>query len=150
MFNLWLEYPSPSEETEIVKTTTSPYQASIRPVLRGDEVVTLQDLVRRVPVADNVIQFAVNLVNRSRPQSPLAPAFAKQWIRWGAGPRASQYLILGAKTRAILQGRHTPDIDDVRALTGPVLRHRIVPSFNAEAEGVTSVQIIEKLLTNTD
>jgi MoxR-like ATPase len=150
MFNLWLEYPSPSEETEIVKTTTSPYQASIRPVLRGDEIVTLQDLVRRVPVADNVIQFAVNLVNRSRPQSPLAPAFAKQWIRWGAGPRASQYLILGAKTRAILQGRHTPNIDDVRALTGPVLRHRIVPSFNAEAEGVTSVQIIEKLLTNTD
>lgn len=150
MFNLWLDYPSVDEEAQIVKTTTSPYQASIRPVLRADEIVALQDLVRRVPVADNVIQFAVNLVNRSRPQSPLAPAFARQWIRWGAGPRASQYLILGAKTRAILQGRHTPDIDDVRALTGPVLRHRIVPSFNAEAEGVTSVQIIEKLLTNTD
>ncbi len=150
MFNLWLDYPSPDEETEIVKSTTSPYQASIRPILRGDEIVALQDLVRRVPVADNVVQFAVNLVNRSRPQSPLAPAFAKQWIRWGAGPRASQYLILGAKTRAILQGRHTPDIDDVRGLTDPVLRHRIVPSFNAEAEGVTSVQIIEKLLTNSD
>jgi len=150
MFNLWLDYPSPDEETEIVKSTTSPYQASIRPILRGDEIVELQNLVRRVPVADNVVQFAVNLVNRSRPHSPLAPAFAKQWIRWGAGPRASQYLILGAKTRAILQGRHTPDIDDVRALTGPVLRHRIVPSFNAEAEGVTSVQIIEKLLTNSD
>ncbi|MEX1139986.1 MAG: MoxR family ATPase [Bacteroidota bacterium] len=150
MFNLWLDYPSIEEEIEIVKTTTSPYKASIRPVLRGDEIVVLQDLVRRVPVADNVVQFAVNLVNRSRPQSSHAPAFAKQWIRWGAGPRASQYLILGAKTRAILQGRHTPDIDDVRALTGPVLRHRIVPSFNAEAEGITSVQIIEKLLTSSD
>ncbi|MEX2191101.1 MAG: MoxR family ATPase [Bacteroidota bacterium] len=150
MFNLWLDYPSIEEEMEIVKTTTSPYKASIRPVLRGDEIVVLQDLVRRVPVADNVVQFAVNLVNRSRPQSSHAPAFAKQWIRWGAGPRASQYLILGAKTRAILQGRHTPDIDDVRALTGPVLRHRIVPSFNAEAEGITSVQIIEKLLTSSD
>lgn len=150
MFNLWLDYPSVAEETEIVKTTTSPYQASVQPVLRGDEITVLQDLVRRVPVADNVIQFAVNLVNRSRPQSSLAPAFAKQWIRWGAGPRASQCLILGAKTRAILQGRHTPDIDDVKALTGPVLRHRIVPSFNAEAEGITSVQIIEKLLTSSD
>ncbi len=150
MFNLWLDYPSVTEEIEIVKTTTSPYQASVRPILRGDEITVLQDLVRRVPVADNVVQFAVNLVNRSRPQSSLAPAFAKQWIRWGAGPRASQHLVLGAKTRAILQGRHTPDIDDVRALTGPVLRHRIVPSFNAEAEGITSVQIIEKLLTSSD
>lgn len=150
MFNLWLDYPSLEEEMEIVKSTTSPYQASIRPILRGDEIVALQDLVRRVPVADNVVQFAVNLVNRSRPQSPLAPAFAKQWIRWGAGPRASQYLILGAKTRAILQGRHTPDIDDVRALTGPVLRHRIVPSFNAEADGISSIEIIEKLLSSID
>jgi len=150
MFNLWLDYPSFEEEMEIVRTTTSPYQATLRPILSGQEIVALQDLVRRVPVADNVIQFAVTLVNRTRPQSPQAPKSTKDWIRWGAGPRASQYLILGAKTRSILQGRHTPDIDDVRAVTGPVLRHRIVPSFNAEADGITSMNIIEKLLANSD
>ena len=150
MFNLWLEYPSFDEEVAIVKATTSPYQPDLRHVLNAGEIVAFQELVRRVPVADNVIQFAVTMVNKTRPQSPEAPAFIKNWIRWGAGPRASQYLILGAKTRAILNGRHTPDIDDVKALAGPVLRHRLVTSFNAEAEGVSTVQIIDKLLTEAD
>ncbi|MEX1277156.1 MAG: MoxR family ATPase [Bacteroidota bacterium] len=150
MFNLWLDYPSFAEEVAIVKATTSPYQPELRHVLNAGEIVAFQELVRRVPVADNVIQFAVTLVNKTRPQSPEAPSFVKNWIRWGAGPRASQYLILGAKTRAILAGRHTPDIDDVKALAGPVLRHRIVSSFNAEAEGVSTVQIIEKLLAAAD
>ncbi|MEX0736345.1 MAG: MoxR family ATPase [Bacteroidota bacterium] len=150
MFNLWLDYPSFAEEVAIVKATTSPYQPELRHVLNAGEIVAFQELVRRVPVADNVIQFAVTLVNKTRPQSPEAPSFGKNWIRWGAGPRASQYLILGAKTRAILAGRHTPDIDDVKALAGPVLRHRIVSSFNAEAEGVSTVQIIEKLLAAAD
>lgn len=150
MFNLWLEYPSFNEEVAIVKATTSPYQPDLRHVLNAGEIVAFQELVRRVPVADNVIQFAVTLVNKTRPQSSEAPAFIKNWIRWGAGPRASQYLILGAKTRAILNGRHTPDIDDVKALAGPVLRHRLVTSFNAEAEGVSTVQIIDKLLTEAD
>ncbi len=150
MFNLWLEYPSFDEEVAIVKATTSPYQPDLRHVLNAGEIVAFQELVRRVPVADNVIQFAVTMVNKTRPQSPEAPAFIKNWIRWGAGPRASQYLILGAKTRAILNGRHTPDIDDVKALAGPVLRHRLVTSFNAEAEGVSTVQIIDKLLTDAD
>jgi len=150
MFNLWLDYPSFEEEKEIVKATTSPYQPSLRHILNGQDIIRFQDLVRRVPVADNVIQFAVELVNRTRPQSSQAPGFIKSWIRWGAGPRASQFLILGAKTRAILQARHTPDIDDVRAIAGPVLRHRIVLSFNAEAEGVSPINIVDKLLTNSD
>jgi MoxR-like ATPase len=150
MFNLWLDYPSFNEEVAIVKATTSPYVADVKPVINAAQIMAFQDLVRRVPVADNVIQFAVSLVDRTRPHSANAPAFVKSWVRWGAGPRASQYLILGAKTRAILMRRHTPDVDDVKALAGPVLRHRLVTSFNAEAEGVTSLQIVQKLLENAD
>jgi MoxR-like ATPase len=149
MFNLWLDYPSFEEEETIVKTTTSPYQPQVKHVLNAQEIVEFQDLVRRVPVADNVIQFAVTLVNRTRPMSTVAPPYVNNWIRWGAGPRASQYLILGAKTRSILDGRHTPDIEDVKALAGPVLRHRLVTSFNAEAEGVSTIRIIEKLVNDS-
>jgi MoxR-like ATPase len=149
MFNLWLDYPSFEEEETIVKTTTSPYQPEVKPVLTAQEIIDFQDLVRRVPVADNVIKFAVTLVNRTRPASTVAPPYVNNWIRWGAGPRASQYLILGAKTRSILEGRHTPDIEDVKALAGPVLRHRIVTSFNAEAEGVSTIRIIEKLVNDS-
>ena len=149
MFNLWLDYPSFEEEVAIVKSTTSPYKADLKQILSGKEINAFQDLVRRVPVADNVIEYAVNLVKRTRPSIPGAPAFIKSWIRWGAGPRASQYLILGAKTRSILSGRHTPDINDVKALAAPVLRHRIVTSFNAEAEGVSAIQIIEKLVNES-
>ncbi|MEK6755437.1 MAG: MoxR family ATPase [Bacteroidota bacterium] len=150
MFNLWLDYPSFDEEIKIVKTTTSPYQPELNHVLGAKEIIEFQDLVRRVPVADNVIQFAVTLVDRTRPKSSNAPAFVNNWIRWGAGPRASQYLILGAKTRAILSGRHTPDIEDVKTLAAPVLRHRIVTSFNAEAEGVSTIDIIEKLVNSAE
>jgi MoxR-like ATPase len=150
MFNLWLNYPSFAEEVQIVKSTTSPYAPDIRRVLSGREILGFQEFVRRVPVAENVIQFAVRLVDRTRPKSKEAPEFVNNWIRWGAGPRASQYLILGAKTRAILEGRHTPDINDVKSIAGPVLRHRIVTSFNAEAEGITALQIVEKLLENSD
>jgi len=149
MFNLWLDYPSFDEEVAIVKSTTSPYKPDLKQILSAKEISAFQDLVRRVPVAENVIQYAVTLVNRTRPALPGAPSYIKGWIRWGAGPRASQYLILGAKTRAILSGRHTPDINDVKALAGPVLRHRIVTSFNAEAEGVSAIQIIEKLVSES-
>ncbi len=149
MFALWLDYPTPTEELQIVKSTTSPYLPELKHVLGANHIIAFQDLVRRVPVADNVIQYAVQLVGKTRPQTADAPAFVKNWIRWGAGPRASQYLILGAKTRAILQGRHTPDINDVRSIAGPVLRHRLVTSFNAEAEGVSTVQIVDKLLAET-
>jgi MoxR-like ATPase len=124
------------------------YSPQLNHVLGKDEILFYQELVRKVPVADNVIAFAVNIVTRTRPKSGIAPQFIKDWLSWGAGPRASQYLILGAKTRAILEGRHSPDIEDIRSVVGPVLRHRIVPNFNAEADGVTSIQIIEKLLEN--
>jgi MoxR-like ATPase len=146
MLNLWLDYPSFAEEVQIVKTTTSKYEASVERVLSASAIIEFQNLVRSVPVADNVIQFAVRLADSTRPSSPDAPAYIKNWIRWGAGPRASQYLILGAKSRAILQGRFTPDIEDVKAVAGPVLRHRLVTSFNAEAEGVSAIQMAEKLV----
>lgn len=146
MFNLWIDYPRLDEEVDIVKSTTSPYQPKLQHILGAKEIISYQDLVRRVPVADNVIEYAVKFVTMSRPRSATAPKFIRDWLSWGAGPRASQYLILGAKTKAILEGRHTPDIDDVRAMAGPVMRHRIVPNFNAEADGVTHIQIIEQLL----
>ncbi|MFH0991316.1 MAG: MoxR family ATPase [bacterium] len=148
MFNLWLDYPTAKEEVAIVQSTTSPYVPNVQHILGANDIIAFQDLVRRVPVAENVIQFAVQLVAKTRPKSAGAPAYVNNWIRWGAGPRASQYLILGAKTRALLTGRHTPDISDVQALAAPVLRHRIVTSFNAEAEGVSTIQIIEKLLAD--
>ena len=146
MFNLWVDYPTESEEQEIVRTTTSMYSDKLDVVLTAQEIIRLQDLVRRIPVADNVIQFAVSLVRKTRPVDSGAPNYIKEWISWGAGPRASQYLILGAKTRAALDGRPTPDIDDVKAVAKPVLRHRLVTSFAAEAEGVSAVDIVEKLL----
>jgi len=149
MFNLWLDYPSREEEVEIVKTTTSTYQAELRQLLHAGQIIQYQDLIRKVPVADNVIKFAVELVGITRPGLNGSPDFINNWLSWGAGPRASQFLILGAKVRALLQGRHTPDIDDVRAMAGPVLRHRIVTNFNAEADGVAPIHIVQKLLDVT-
>ncbi len=146
MFNLWLEYPSFEQELQIVKSTTSLYAPKLKHTLSADDIIDFQDLVRRVPVADSVVEYAVQLVAKTRPKDALAPQFIKDWLTWGAGPRASQYLILGAKTRAILHGKYTPDIDDVRAVAVSVLRHRIIPNFNAEADGVTALQIVEKLL----
>ena len=146
MFNLWLEYPSEKEEIDIVRSTTSMYVPTLGRILGRNEILAYQELVRRVPVAENVIAYAVNVVMKTRPKHPGAPEFIRNWLSWGAGPRASQYLILAAKTRAVLDGRFTPDIDDVRKVVGPVLRHRIVPNFNAEADGVSAIQIVERLL----
>ena len=146
MLNLWLDYPSFEEEVQIVKFTTSKYDASVKHILSAHDIIEFQNLVRGVPVADNVIEYSVRLADSTRPSSSNAPSYIKNWIRWGAGPRASQYLILGAKARAILRGQFTPDIDDVKAIAGPVLRHRLVTSFNAEAEGVSAIQIVEKLV----
>ncbi len=146
MLNLWLDYPSFKEEVQIVKSTTSKYDASVESILTAQDIIGFQNLVRGVPVADNVIEYSVKLAESTRPSSSDAPSYIKNWIRWGAGPRASQYLILAAKARAILHGKFTPDIDDVKAMAGPVLRHRLVTSFNAEAEGVSAIQIIEKLV----
>jgi MoxR-like ATPase len=149
MFNLWLDYPSAQEEVQIVKATTSMFAPELRNILSGEEITAFQNLVRKVPVADNVIEYAVRLTTRSRPKSDGAPKFVNDWLSWGAGPRASQYLILGAKTRALLSGRHTPDMDDVRQMAGPVLRHRLVPNFNAEADGVSAIDIVARLVNET-
>lgn len=146
MFNLWLDYPSYAEEIEIVKSTTSQYQAELKKVVSAGELIQYQDLIRRVPVADNVIEYSVKLVNKTRPKYNDAQKFIKDWVNWGAGPRASQYLILAAKTKAVMEGRFTPNIDDVRKSVIPVLRHRLIANFNAEAEGITSVDIIKKLM----
>jgi len=146
MFNLWVDYPTPEEEIEIVKSTTSAYKADLKVVLKGKQIIKYQQLVRKVPVSDNVVEYAVNFVGKTRPDYDKSPDFIKQYISWGAGPRASQYLILGAKARAILDGRPTPDIEDVINLAIPVLRHRLVTSFTAEAEGLSSLDIINRLL----
>ncbi|MBN1349806.1 MoxR family ATPase [candidate division KSB1 bacterium] len=146
MFNIWIDYPSQQEEEQIVKSTTSAYQADLKKVLDAKEIIALQQLVRRVPVSDNVIQYAVNIARKTRPTYEDAPKFVKDWISWGAGPRASQYLILGAKTRAVLDGRPTPEIEDVKSVARPVLRHRLVINFNAEAESIGTIDVIDKLL----
>lgn len=150
MFNLWLDYPSYEEEIKVVQTTTSGYNAKLNKVVSADEILVFQDLIRRVPVADNVIQFAVKVANMTRPVNGNSPEFIKQWITWGAGPRASQYMILAAKSRAVIQGRFTPNIDDVKAAMLPVLRHRIITNFSAEAEGISAVDVIKKLAEETD
>ena len=147
MFNLWLDYPSFDDEIKIVQTTTSQYDAQMEKVLNAEEIIGYQDLVRRVPVAENVIDFAVRVANKTRPSNKNSPHFVKEWIMWGAGPRASQYLTLAAKTKAVMEGRFTPNIDDVKAALLPVLRHRIITNFSAEAEGITSVEVIHKLST---
>jgi MoxR-like ATPase len=149
MFNLWIDYPTKEEEKEIVQTTTGGLEPDPKPIMDADTIIRLQKLVRRVPVADLVVNAAVDLVRKTRPDSDTSPAFVKDWISWGAGPRASQYLILGAKSRCILDGRTTPDIDDARSVARLVLRHRIVTNFNAEADGVNAVDIIDRLLEET-
>ena len=146
MFNLWINYPSETEEISIVKSTTSDYLPELKKVMAADDIWIFQDAIRKMPVADNVIEYAVKLVGLTRPENPKSPKYIKDWINWGAGPRASQYLILGAKTRAALQGRFTPEIADVKICAIPVMRHRLVTNFNAEAEGVNTLQIVEKLL----
>lgn len=146
MFNIWLDYPTVSEEMDIIKFTTSMYAPKLNIVLKKDEIIMLQDLVKRVPVADNVIDYTVNLVNRTRPAGANTQKYIKDWLEWGAGPRASQYLILGAKTNAILSGRFSPEIDDVKKVAKPVLRHRLITNFNAEADGIKTTDIIEKLI----
>ena len=146
MFNLWLDYPSREEEIQIIKSTTGDYVPELNKVISKSELIEFQKLVKRVPVADNVIEFAVEKVKATRPVKGDEKSKLGEWINWGAGPRASQYLILAAKTKAIMSGRFTPNIDDVKNSMVAVLRHRIIPNFNAEAEGITSLDIIEKLL----
>jgi MoxR-like ATPase len=145
MFNVPVGYPSQAEEERIVATTTGAAEPKLVPQLDAAAIGDLQGLVRRVPVAEHVVRYAVKLARASRPEGD-APDFVKNWVTWGAGPRASQYLVLGAKTRAVLAGRFAPGIDDVRAVAPMVLRHRVVTNFNAEAEGVKGDRIVADLL----
>ena len=146
MFNLNIEYPSTEDEVSIVRETTTPEIQSLNAVITKPEIATYQDLVRRVPVADNVVEYAVKLVGATRPNSSTAPEFIQQSVDWGAGPRASQYLVLGAKAKAILDGRPSPNINDIQSLALPILRHRVLPNFNAEAEGLKVEDILNRLL----
>ncbi len=147
MFNILLTYPSFKEEVDVVKTTTSDEVKSVNKVLTGDEITYYQHLVRRVPVPDNVIEYVVSLVNKTRPGVNGSSTIAQEYLEWGAGPRASQYLVLGAKCNALLNGKYSPDVEDVQAIAKPVLRHRIVRNFKAEAEGITVDDIISKLMS---
>jgi MoxR-like ATPase len=145
MFNIHVDYPSFEEEAKIVEETTSAYEADLARVLDADEIIRLQKLVRRVPVSEDVVNYAVRLVRSTRPRAPEAPKFVKDWVSWGAGPRASQFLVLGAKTRAVLDGRYTPTTEDVRSVARATLRHRLVTNFNAEADGIDRVDIVDRL-----
>jgi len=146
MFSTTIEYPSMDEEMEIVRTTTSDHQADLKKVLGAKEILHLQDIIRRVPAAEHVIAYAVSLVRNTRPVYESSPSFIRDWVSWGAGPRASQYLVLGGKARAALDGRACVSCDDVRSVAAPVLRHRIITNFNAEADGVDSNKIVSMLL----
>jgi MoxR-like ATPase len=146
MFNTFVDYPDEDEEFDIVRRTTADVTVTVAPTLNGEEILGLQRIVRRVPVADYVVRYALKLVRLTRPNKADVPGFIREYVNWGAGPRASQYLILGAKARAVLQGRFYAGCDDVRAVAHPVLRHRIMTNFNAEAEGVKSDDIIRRLI----
>jgi len=147
MFNLWLDYPTFDQEVEVVRQTTSAHKPELRNVMTAADIQRYQQLVRQIPVADNVIEYAVRLVSKTRPAGENAPAFVKEYLNYGAGPRASQYLILGAKATAALDGRLTPSIKDVNSIAVSVLRHRIVTNFSAEAEGISNVDVINRLLS---
>lgn len=146
MFNVWVDYPSFSEEMAIVKATTSNQSVTLNRIVDGEQIIHYQDLIRRIPVADNVLEYAVRLVGKTRVNDASAPQITKDFITWGAGPRASQYLIIGAKCHAALNGKYSPDIEDVKAVAKPILRHRLVRNYRAEAEGYSMDRIIEELL----
>ena len=145
MFNLMLDYPSYEEEIAVVKNTTAPNDNKVEAVMSAEEILYFQQLVRRVPVPDNVYEYAVNLVSKTRPNTERAHEFANKYLSWGAGPRASQYLIIGAKANALMSGKFSPDIEDVKKVAVPVLRHRLVRNYTAQAEGISIEDIIEKL-----
>jgi len=146
MFNIMVGYPTAEEEIEIMKMVTSSYVPDLKEALSAEEILRLQSIVRKVPVAEHVYLYASNLARATRPREPEAPDYVKEWVQWGAGPRASLYMILGGKARAILHGRYHVTTEDIEVVAYPVLRHRIITTFNAEAEGIKSDQVIERLL----
>jgi len=146
MFNITVDYPSAAEELAIIKQVTGTYTAKLDVTLTGEDILRLQNIVRRVPVADHVVQYARDLARASRPGTPEAPGFISELVQWGAGPRAGIYLILAAKARAILHGRYHATTEDVRAIALPVMRHRVITTFNAEAAGITADEVVRRLL----
>lgn len=146
MFNVYLDYPSFEEEIDIIKATTSNNKVNLNKIIHGTEILAFQDLVRKTPVADNVIDYAVKLVSKTRPQSSLATDEIKKYIDFGAGPRAGQFLIIGAKAHALLNGKYSPDIENVKAVAVNILRHRMIKNYRAEAEGIKIEQIIEGIM----
>ena len=146
MFNLKVDYPSFEEEVQIVKQTTSNHQDSLSEILSAQEILKIQNLIPKIPIADNVVEYAVRLVGKTRPESDLSSADIKKYLSWGAGPRASQYLVLAAKAHGAISGKYSPDIEDVKAVALPILRHRIVRNYKAEAEGMTIEKIVDSLL----
>ena len=146
MFNIWLDYPTFEEEINIVKNTTSNKKVELKPIINGKEIIYFQNLVRRIPVPDNVYEYAVKLVSKTRKNTPHTHPLTEKYLEWGAGPRASQYLIIGAKCYAAINGKYAPDIEDVKAVAYPILRHRIVRNYKAEAEGYSLEKIINELM----
>lgn len=146
MFNIPLGYPSYEEELEIVKGTTAIQSVQLQHIVTGDQILFFQQLIRKIPISDNVLSYAVSLVAKTRPNTTLAPANVNNYLAWGAGPRASQFLVLGAKCHAAIKGKYSPDVEDVQAIAKYVLRHRIVRNYKAEAEGISEEQLIETLL----
>ncbi|HHS50464.1 MAG TPA: MoxR family ATPase [candidate division Zixibacteria bacterium] len=149
MLNIFIDYPSEQEELEIVRYTTGARMPVVETVLDSAKIIELQNLVRRIPAADYIIQYAIDIVRNTRPETTKLD-YVKRWVRWGAGPRAGQFLTLGAKTSAALDGRVTPGIDDIKGILLPVLRHRIITSFTADAEGITTDEIIKRLLDDIE
>ena len=146
MFNIWVDYPSFQEELDVVKATTSDQKVDLKSVMSAEEILYFQQLVRKVPVPDNVFEYAVKLTAKTRPDGEYAPQLVKDLVSWGAGPRSSQYLILGAKCHALMKGKYSPDSEDVIAVAKPILRHRIVLNYKAEAEGYNVDKVIDELL----
>jgi len=146
MFNIWLDYPSFEEEINIVKSTTVDIESELNVILSAEEILYFQHLIRKIPVTDNVYNYAVKLVTQTRPNTSNSNTFVNNYISWGAGPRASQYLIIGAKCHAAVNGKYAPDIEDVNAVANAILRHRIVKNYKAEAEGISVDDIIKKLI----
>ncbi|MBK7388436.1 MAG: MoxR family ATPase [Bacteroidia bacterium] len=146
MFNVMLDYPSVQEEIQVVKNTTSDYNPALDKILTSEQIIAYQQLIRRIPIPDNVLQYAVNLSTKTRPNTPLATEMVNNYLSWGAGPRASQFLVVGAKCHAAFNGKYAPDIEDVKAVAPAILRHRIVKNYKAEAEGVSVEKIISSLL----
>lgn len=146
MFSVWLDYPKFEDELTIVKNTTSTIEIDLKPIISGKEIRYYQELIRKVPINDNVLKYAVELAAKTRPNTEKAADISNQFLKWGAGPRASQYLVLGAKTHATLHGKYSPDIEDVKAIAPSILRHRIIKNYKAEAENISVENIIDKLL----